>query len=661
MIKLKKLIKLGLLSIIMASNVNAQENTFALCTDGIDNDGDGYLDAVDPDCYASGNAPIMACITSAFLVQSSTSQWSSVDLVSGLYETTDDTIPGTINGSGFNVLDYRVWSYYQGANDSRLVVSSQDAISRNWQSYLTPPIPGLPNGRFFVGDCDTTGKLYLVAPNAGPVKFYAVDVMYNSPTYLTTVDSGEFTVVTAFADWAYSAFDHSFYAIDHATHLVKLDVASGVFTDLGPSGIPGVTGPYGADYFDRRGYLYASHNASGQIFRMDLTNPSAPFDSTKTVLFTQGPSSGSNDGSRCLRAGINIDMGDAPETYNTILDSNGARHLIIDYNGNDLTGSMYLGASVNEDIDGQPSVLADSSTDDDGVAFIDILGSKGSTPITIPTYTLSSSFVNNSGDIAWVGAWLDWNSDGLFDESEGITFSIPADSTVGSVDFTWSNKLYTPPSGDYTYARIRITSDTLFLGDWKGAKFAGEVEDYGIMAVKNLALADFGLTLTKNENRVELEWNDGRKDNLKEFVAEVSFNNADNFTEFARMDAENDPNKKYTADYKMKEQGTYFFRVMATPTDGSETYYSGVKYVHNGTPGIKLYPSVVKDEVVIEINLDSDAEVSIITLDGKVLKTITIASNINKIDLSNLTSGMYIIKVNSSDIEQPEYFRIFKQ
>ncbi len=64
---------------------------------------------------------------------------------------------------------------------------------------------------------------------------------------------------------------------------------------------------------------------------------------------------------------ITEDRGDAPDgAYPTLLANNGASHLI--------TGGVYLGASVDDEADGQPDATAtsddnDGNDDEDGVVF----------------------------------------------------------------------------------------------------------------------------------------------------------------------------------------------------------------------------------------------------------------------------------------------------
>jgi len=166
------------------------------------------------------------------------------------------------------------------------------------------------------------------------------------------------------------------------------------------------------------------------------------------------------------------DYGDAPETnYPTLLASSGAYHTI--------SSGFYLGASIDSEADGQPTVGADGDDthgidDEDGVVFNTTLRPYQSASITV---TASAA--------GQLDGWIDFNDDGdwndagemIFDDyvlsagSNPLNVTVPGTATVTS----------------QTYARFRFSSAG-GLGVTGGAS-DGEVEDYtiGISAAQ-----DFG-------------------------------------------------------------------------------------------------------------------------------------------------------------------------
>jgi len=102
-----------------------------------------------------------------------------------------------------------------------------------------------------------------------------------------------------------------------------------------------------------------------------------------------------------------FDYGDAPDTYKTLLASDGPQHA--------LSSSLYLGSSVDADPDGQPNP---TSTGDD----FDVDGNDddGITPLTnfeIGLDALINAQVVGEG---YLHAWADWDMNGTFDADEQI-------------------------------------------------------------------------------------------------------------------------------------------------------------------------------------------------------------------------------------------------
>jgi len=153
---------------------------------------------------------------------------------------------------------------------------------------------------------------------------------------------------------------------------------------------------------------------------------------------------------------VEMDYGDAPDTFKTLRASDGARHFV--------TGP-YLGSSVDSESDGQPTANADGDgADEDGATFSDhiIIGQQS-------TFSVTASA---SGILQ---AWMDFNRDGDFSDAgeqiaadralsagaQTVSFSVPADAKEG-----------------YTFSRLRFSSLTGLAS--YGPASDGEVEDYRV-------------------------------------------------------------------------------------------------------------------------------------------------------------------------------------
>ena len=174
-----------------------------------------------------------------------------------------------------------------------------------------------------------------------------------------------------------------------------------------------------------------------------------------------------------------LDFGDAPDTtsgngagdYDTLLANGGAAHIV---------GGPRLGQAVDEEADGQPSVLADGDDlngvdDEDGVSFG-----------TLTTSSVGNALVQVSGFDGFVDAWIDFDQSGTFDANEKII-----NSGIVKTIATKTFQFFVPATAiaGNTYARVRV-SLTGGIGP-TGLVAGGEVEDYQV-AITQGPIVDYG-------------------------------------------------------------------------------------------------------------------------------------------------------------------------
>lgn len=157
-----------------------------------------------------------------------------------------------------------------------------------------------------------------------------------------------------------------------------------------------------------------------------------------------------------------LDFGDAPDSYGTLLTSNGARHL---------RGGPMFGSSSDAELDGLPSAdatLDDSifSDDENGVFF---------TPLV--TSFLSQVVVDASA-AGFVNGWFDFNRDGDFmDDGEHIFNDVAVAAGLNPLTFTVPASL----TEGVSFSRFRIASTAEGVNSPLGLAPDGEVEDYGLV------------------------------------------------------------------------------------------------------------------------------------------------------------------------------------
>jgi len=158
-----------------------------------------------------------------------------------------------------------------------------------------------------------------------------------------------------------------------------------------------------------------------------------------------------------------VDFGDAPASYSTLLWDDGARHTIV-------AGGPILGTAVDHEIEGQPSAQADGddgegTDDEDGVAL----------PSHLFTGQTASLEVTASAP-ARLDAWIDFNDDGDWDEpGERVFDSEPVVGDVNSLSFDVPEDAVLTAQ---TFARFRLSSAGGLSCDGPAAD--GEVEDYEV-------------------------------------------------------------------------------------------------------------------------------------------------------------------------------------
>ncbi len=399
------------------------------------------------------------CPSKAFLTQGKLPQTYGINLVTGDYTVMaqDHFTDQPLNAVGFNGNDRFIYAWSYEYNEPV-------RIHNDWEFDVLSGI-NITDNKFYVGDVDTERNIYYVYRRGANYGLYAIGLDPDRADYLSmsrVVDGSSLSL--KIADMAVNPVDGLIYAVESNGALHQLDQSDGSSVNLGYTG---QTGTFGAAYFDPDGNLYVGRNNDGGIFRIDVSS-----GSNAAVLFASGPAATTNDGSRCAAAPLvddsdqNIDFGDAPDTYATSLDKNGARHGLSN-------STLFLGLGVDGEANAYVYPLSDDSTgeldDDDGIQFI--------TDIVEREYAIA--MVTASGD-GYLNAWIDMHQDGEFNTVDQVAINVPVEAGDQAV--------YLPiPDGvqpGNTWARFRLSS-SLGLQPYGGAP-DGEVEDMQVRVLQNI-------------------------------------------------------------------------------------------------------------------------------------------------------------------------------
>lgn len=133
-----------------------------------------------------------------------------------------------------------------------------------------------------------------------------------------------------------------------------------------------------------------------------------------------------------------------------------------------------------------------------------------------------------------------------------------------------------------------------------------------------------------------------------------------NTIEFIPGNGNSSKELKYEFMHRNAPNGTNYYKLRQLDLDGSVNYSNTISVVINEKANWNVYPTSILNTCTIALSdTDLPTKADIISMsNGKLVKSEVLANNRNKIDLSDLTEGYYIVQVqNESNIQR---FKIVK-
>lgn len=345
------------------------------------------------------------------------------------------------------------------------------------------------------------------------------------------------------------------------------------------------------------------------------------------------PTGVQNSGISPISVSLSPDFGDAPNTYKTRLGNDGPSHGVV--------STLKLGATINTEANGDPSVEANSHTDDDGIT-----ASLVTIPRTETDYSVTVKVNNTTSLEAQLVAWIDWNNNGSFEASEGIKRTTNT-SGESDVTFTWNNyKVSNIPTDLHTYLRVRVTTDAISTADVGGSFINGEVEDYRLSIETSLPVSLLSFTAKAIDKAVLLNWKTVSEKNFSHFEVEKS---AD-ARHFQRISALDGASSNYSHTDNSPFEGPNYYRLKMVDTDGSTdsskiiavNYDSNQTFLHTENPAKGLDLKVFTNAQNPNFEMYSISGVPVPLATG----AIDSASNKYLLKIKEPTPGVYILKMN---------------
>lgn len=161
-----------------------------------------------------------------------------------------------------------------------------------------------------------------------------------------------------------------------------------------------------------------------------------------------------------------------------------------------------------------------------------------------------------------------------------------------------------------------------------------------------------GIVANKVDNGINVRWDVGDEVNVQKYELEKSTNGA-SFTAVGTIDARQKTVYSFT-DPTPSKSSSVFYRIRSVDFDGS-VKYSGIVRIKNNnsfSDAIRAYPSPVRSQLTVSHDqLNSRAKLSVSTMDGRILKVMTPSAGASNtmVDVSNLSSGMYLVRLDHGD------------
>lgn len=332
----------------------------------------------------------------------------------------------------------------------------------------------------------------------------------------------------------------------------------------------------------------------------------------------------------------------------------------------------------------------DSTFNSDGITSIDFSDYGESSSVDFPgaLTLLSNGKILVGGDTHGIPGLARLNADGSLDGSFGLNGKVPPfnggfgpittmiglqDNSIiataningdfgllkykqnGTLDSSFGIAGYITTdigASDYSTASMFQSDKKLVVSGFSGFGYTDN-DSYDFAMVRYILDGALPITLSafsadKKQTSVLLNWQTANEQNNAYFAIERSNGSNNNFKVVGRVNSKGDlykPQQYSFEDFNPSNGGNYY-RLKQVDADGKSSY-SKVAFVDFSKPfTIKLYPNPVKDILTLE-GLSTNANISIISLQGSVLAKTTAGSKTYTWDIKQLPAGTYYVRIEA--------------
>jgi hypothetical protein len=211
---------------------------------------------------------------------------------------------------------------------------------------------------------------------------------------------------------------------------------------------------------------------------------------------------------------------------------------------------------------------------------------------------------------------------------------------------TNQNNFFSPSGAGKYYCKVR--HNVLTVPSDINKNLVLQSEDYNIGTVIPVELLN--LTATPLSKTTQLNWQTASEKNASHFDVEQS-SNGKTFDKIGEVKANGNSAtvKSYSFIDETPFNGLNYYRLRQVDEDGTANLSNTVSVIFNSNQKLKVFPNPTKDK--LSIISESIENYSIIDVLGREILRGVISGNQTDVDVSNLSSGMYLVKTKTESVK----------
>ncbi len=353
LIQFTKIFKKTTLLLAMLS-ISLFAYTQEICDNGIDDDGDGLIDCIDPQCAGQTNcldSGVLPCLPSFYQVIDN--ELKILNPLNGAYIAIGGS-GGNWNAAGYNIQDGFIYGMRAGSDGFQRLLKVDVFGNITDMGDIVREVTGQKlSGNWYAADINANNEL-IVFNNVSKNSVLVVNL--NTREYSWQGLSGPNGIpAQTINDIAFRIVDNKYYGMDNGKKLWSIEPTTNTIAmvaDLSFA-LPDIAGGNGACWTDGSGAVYVFNNSTGRIAKITLNSAGQVFDVEEIIY---GEANNNNDGMSCplASAPVETDCSDGIDNNNDGL---------IDCDDSDCIASQDCDDPMAED--------CDNGIDDDGDGLID--------------------------------------------------------------------------------------------------------------------------------------------------------------------------------------------------------------------------------------------------------------------------------------------------